>query len=143
MKKLLTVSLTLSSVALAIVALAAPSPQTTLIGSKPPWANPGNRVRAANATDYVGFRVYLGWNNSSAAEALAQAVSDPRSRSYRHYLTPDQFRQQFAPTANQVAQVQSWLQSQGFNLIYTPQNNHYVSAEGTVAQAQAAFGVQF
>lgn len=143
MKKLVAVSLTLSSVVIAIVALAVQPANSTLRGSKPPWANPGNRVRAANATDYVGFRVYLGWNNSSAAEALAQAVSDPRSHSYRHYLTPAQFRQQFAPTADQVAQVQNWLTSQGFNLIYTPDNNHYVAAEGTVAQAQAAFGVSF
>jgi subtilase family serine protease len=87
--------------------------------------------------------VYLGWNNSSGAEALARSVSNPRSSSYRHYLTPAQFRQQFAPTANQVAQVQSWLTSQGFSLVYTPKNNHYVSAQGTVAQAQAAFGTKF
>src|SRR5260370_14844994 len=26
---------------------------------------------------------------------------------------------------------------------YTPQNNHYVYAEGTIAQASAAFGVDF
>src|SRR5260370_4979418 len=26
---------------------------------------------------------------------------------------------------------------------HTPQNNHYVSAEGTIAQASAAFGVDF
>src|SRR5205814_6440184 len=83
------------------------------------------------------------WTNGSGAEALARAVSDPRSKSYRHYLTPEQFRSQFAPSANQVAQVQSWLTSQGFNLVYTPASNHYVSAQGTVAQAQAAFGVNF
>lgn len=142
MKKILAVSL-FFSVALSIIALAAPSPRSTLKGSKPPWANPGNKFGTANATDDVGFRVYLGWNNSSGAEALARAVSDPHSKSYRHYLTPAQFRQQFAPTANQVAQVQSWLKSQGFNLVYTPANNHYVSAEGTIAQAQAAFGVSF
>src|SRR6266446_5451084 len=46
-----------------------------------------------------------------------------------------------APTASQVAQVQSWLTSQGFSLVYTPKNNHYVSAKGTIAQAQTAFGV--
>src|SRR6266481_7697329 len=143
MKKLFAVSLIFFSVALSIIALAAPSPRSTLKGSKPPWANPGNKFGTANATDYVGFRVYLGWNNSSGAEALAGAVSDPRSKSYRHYLTPAQFRQQFAPTANQVAQVQSWLTSQGFSLVYTPANNHYVSAQGSVAQAQAAFGVNF
>jgi subtilase family serine protease len=143
MKKLLAVSLVISSVALTIVALAAPSPRSTLKGSKPSWANPSNYAKAADATTKLGFRVYLGWNNASGAEALARAVSNPRSSSYRHYLTPAQFRQQFAPTATQVAQVQSWLTSQGFSLVYTPKNNHYVSAQGTVAQAQAAFGTSF
>ena len=143
MKKILAVSLIFFSVALSIIALAAPSARSTLKGSKPSWANPGNKVGAANASDKLGFRVYLGWNNPSGAEALARAVSDPKSKSYRHYLTPDQFRNQFAPTANQVAQVQSWLTSQGFTLVYTPKNNHYVSAQGSVGQAQAAFGVSF
>jgi subtilase family serine protease len=119
----------------------APSARSVLKGSKPSWATPKNYAGGANGNDQLGFRVYLGWNNASGAEALARAVSNPRSSSYRHYLTPAQFRQQFAPTANQVAQVQSWLTSQGFTLVYTPANNHYVSATGTVGQAQSAFGV--
>jgi subtilase family serine protease len=143
MKKILTVFLIFFSVALSIIALAAPSDRATLKGSKPSWAAPQNYASAAASSAKLGFRVYLGWTNPTGAEALARAVSDPRSKSYRHYLTPAQFREQFAPTANQVAQVQSWLTSQGFNLVYTPANNHYVSAEGTVAQAQAAFGVSF
>src|SRR5438046_3070080 len=143
MKKLLAVALIFSSIALSIIALAAPSTRSTLKGSKPSWAAPKNYVGNADARASIGFRVYLGWNNASGAEALARAVSDPRSKSYRNYLTPAQFRQQFAPTANQVAQVQSWLASQGFSLVYTPANNHYVSAEGTVGQAQAAFGTNF
>jgi subtilase family serine protease len=143
MKKLLAVVLIFSSVALSIIALAAPSTRSTLKGSKPSWAGPKNYVGNADARASIGFRVYLGWNNASGAEALARAVSDPSSKSYRHYLTPAQFRGQFAPSANQVAQVQSWLTSQGFSLVYTPANNHYVSAEGTVAQAQTAFGTNF
>lgn len=91
----------------------------------------------------VGFRVYLGWQNADAAVALAHAVSDPHSSQYAQYLTPQQFRRQFAPSQSQVGEVQSWLRSQGFTTDYTPANNHYVAAEGTVAQAQAAFGVQF
>src|SRR6266576_6256123 len=119
MRKFFAISLALVSAALTIAALAAPAPRSTLHGSKPSWATPQNYAHAANASDQLGFRVYLGWNNPSGAEALARAVSNPRSSSYRHYLTPAQFRQQFAPTANQVAQVQSWLTSQGFSLVYT------------------------
>src|SRR5712692_4633616 len=95
---------------LALFALAAAAQgQTKLPGSVPAWANARNYVAAANPSDDVGFRVYLAWNNPSAVEALAEAVSDPSSSSYRNYLTPAQFRQQFAPSQAQVVAVQLWL----------------------------------
>jgi subtilase family serine protease len=122
---------------------AAPSNRTTLHGSAPGWAKQGNLVGAADPAGTVGFRVYLGWNDAAGAEALANAVSVPSSSSYGHYLTPSEFRRRFAPTQAQVGAVQSWLRSQGFKVDYTPANNHYVAAEGTVAQAEAAFGTQF
>jgi len=126
----------------AAMAHAAPG-QVALPASVPAWARAANYVGPANTGDTIGFRVYLGWNNPAAVAALAQAVSDPRSASYRQYLTSMQFRQQFAPSQKQVSAVQSWLRNQGFTVEYSPLNNHYVSAEGTVAQAAAAFGATF
>jgi subtilase family serine protease len=117
---------------------ASSSDRSVLPGSAPSWANSHNQAGNADPAASVGFRVYLGWSNG--AEAAARAVSDPHSSSYGHYLTPQQFRQRFAPSQAQVGAVQSWLRSQGFTIDYTPQNNHYVAAEGTVAQANAAFG---
>jgi subtilase family serine protease len=125
------------------VSAAAASGRTTLPGSIPAWANASHFAGAASPTDNVGFRVYLGWSDPAAAQALAQAVSTPGNASYGQYLTPAQFRRQFAPSQSQVNDVQSWLKSQGFTVDYTPTNNHYVAAEGTVAQAQAAFGTTF
>jgi subtilase family serine protease len=144
-QKILVTLVILAMVAMSAgTALAAPaSPNATLPGSVPAWANAKNLIGAADPQANVGFRVYLGWNNASAAEALAQAVSDPKSPSYGHYLSAAQFRQQFAPSQAEVLAVQSWLRSQGFGIVYTPQNNHYVSAQGTVSQAEAAFGVKF
>jgi subtilase family serine protease len=115
----------------------------TLHGSRPGWAKQGNLVGAADKAGRVGFRVYLGWNDEAGAAALAKAVSDPSSSSYGRYLTPTEFHKRFAPTQAQVGAVQSWLRSQSFKVDYTPANNHYVAAEGTVAQAEAAFGTQF
>ena len=116
---------------------ASSSDRSTLHGSAPPWANSHNQAGNADPASSVGFRVYLGWRDG--AEAAAQAVSDPHSSSYGHYLTPQQFRHSFAPSQADVGAVQSWLRSQGFTIDYTPQNNHYVAAEGTVAQTDAAF----
>src|SRR5450759_1729945 len=125
-------------------AIAAPSsPRSTLHGRAWAWANSVNFKGPADPNGTVGFRVYLGWQNAAAAGAFARAVSDPNSPQYGHYLTSAQFRNQFAPSQSQVGAVQSWLKSQGFTVDYTPNNNHYVAAEGTVAQAQTAFGAQF
>jgi len=132
-----------TAMALSCTATAAPPAGKVLHGSAPPWANAKNYTGAADPDGNVGFRVYLGWQNPDAAVALAHAVSDPRSLQYGQYLTPQQFRKQFAPSQGAVGAVQSWLKSQGFSIVHTPANNHYVSAEGTVAQAQAAFGVAF
>ena len=60
-------------------ALAAPSANKPLPGSIPSWANSRNFSRAADPNEYIGFRVYLGWQNADAAVALARAVSDPSS----------------------------------------------------------------
>lgn len=124
---------------LALPADAAPAPRATLPGSVPAWATASAAVGHAATTDQVAFRVYLGWTDPAGAEALARAVSDPTSPSYRHFLTPQQFRQRYAPSQAAVGVVQRWLRAQGFTVDYTPTNNHYVAAAGTVAQAEAAF----
>jgi subtilase family serine protease len=124
-------------------AQAAASGRAALRGSVPLWANSAHFVKAANGAGDVGFRVYLGWQNEGQVASLAQAVSTPGSSSYRHFLTPAQFHQQFSPQQSAVNAVSDWLRSQGFSVVYVPGNNHYVSAEGTVAQAAAAFGASF
>src|SRR5260221_8216723 len=125
------------------VVAAASGGRPTLVGSAPSWAATANDAAARDVPTDVGFRVYLGWIDPAGAESLARAVSDPRSATYRKFLTPNQFRSRFSPAASDVAKVQNWLRSQGFSVIYSPQNNHYISAEGSVAQLAAAFGAQF
>ncbi|HEX9013317.1 MAG TPA: protease pro-enzyme activation domain-containing protein, partial [Anaerolineaceae bacterium] len=130
--------LTLVVNVLMVTTASAASTRSVLKGSAPSWANAKNQVGSASASADIGFRVYLGWKNSAAVEALAKAVSDPHSAQYGQYLSAAQLRQQFAPSQGDVVAVQSWLRSQGFSVLYTPTNNHYVAAEGTVAQAQSA-----
>ncbi|MFL6160720.1 MAG: protease pro-enzyme activation domain-containing protein [Jatrophihabitantaceae bacterium] len=127
---------------MALPAGAAASGRSTLAGSQPAWANAKALKSAAQPTDYVNIRVNLGWRDEAAAQQVALAVSTPGSSSYHKYLTPAQFRQQFAPSQANVTAVQQFLRNAGFSIVNTPSNNHYVAAEGTVAQAQAAFAVK-
>jgi subtilase family serine protease len=108
-------------------------------GTTPTWATSTALVGHASSTQVVGFRLYLGWRNAAAAEALARAVSNPKSASYRHYLSPAQFRSTFAPTAAQATAVHNWLKANGFVIVNTPANRHFIAAQGTVRQIETAF----
>ena len=135
--------ITLGLMARLAAPVAATSPRATLTGNVPPWAQAANFKQAASGTDAIGFRIYLAWHDQSGLLALAQQVSDPASSTYGQYLTPAQFHQRFSPSQSEVNAVKSWLTGQGFTVDYIPGNNHYVAAEGTVAQAAAAFGTTF
>lgn len=111
-----------------------------LVGSRPSWATSSALTSAAPSTDYVNIRVNLGLRNAAQAAQQALAVSTPGSPTYRHFLSATQFRQQFAPTQADITAVQRFLRSAGFAIVNTPANRHFVAAEGTVAQAQSAFG---
>jgi subtilase family serine protease len=130
---------TIAAMSLSISAFAAPAARAEISGSVPPWAASASFKGTTDASAPVSFRIYLGWVDAVAAEVLAHAVSTPGNPQYKHFLTPAQFRQKFAPTQSDVTAVQQWLRASGFTVDYTPTNNHYVAAEGTVAEANAAF----
>jgi subtilase family serine protease len=109
-------------------------------GSQPSWANAKALKGTAAAGDTVHLRVYLPWRNAAALEQVAHDVSTPGTASYGKFLTPAQFRSAYAPSAGSLSSVRNWLKSQGFSIADTPDNGHYVAVEGTVAQAQSAFG---
>lgn len=128
----------LGSFVMAGTATAAPFHTKTLPDTVPSWATASALHGSVPASDHVGFRVYLGWRSDPSA--LDRAVSTPGSPQYGQYLSPAQFRAQYAPSQSQVTAVQQWLRGQGFTIDYTPANNLYVAAEGTVTQAESAFG---
>src|SRR3569833_215552 len=118
----------------AVSAATASNQTSTLAGSVPGWAKSNKPQSAPDPQTAVGFRVYLGWTDPDAVVSLAKAVPNPHSSSYGQYLTPNQSRSRFAPSAADTAKVRNWLKSQGFDVTYIPQNNHYINVEGTVAQ---------
>jgi pseudomonalisin len=77
--------------------------------------------------------------NKPALDALVKAVNQPGNAQYENFITPQQFNQSYAPTSSQVNAVSSYLQSKGFSNIAVEANNLFVSADGTAAQASAAF----
>ena len=82
---------------------------------------------------------------SAAQEAdlehlLADQVN-PASASYHKWLTPAQFGARFGVSDADLAKIEGWLTSQGFDIVSVPASRNTVFFSGTSAQVESAFGV--
>ena len=101
-----------------------------LAGSTPRWLHRARNLGATPAANQVNFGVLLGMRNQANAEATLQAISDPTSASYGHWLSNASFDARYAPSRANVAAVRGWLRSQGFHLTTTLRSGMYVEASG-------------
>jgi subtilase family serine protease len=121
-------------------ASASPPARVTLSGTAAPSQARTHHVGSVSDSTAVNFQVVLNLRDQSGAEALVQSLSTPGSANYRHYLTATQWEAQFSPTQDQVNQVTSWLQSQGFSVGTVAKDRTTIAASGTAAQVESAFG---
>jgi subtilase family serine protease len=109
--------------------------------SRASLATPDAFVRRADPNARVDLAMLLGFRDRGALAALVARVSDPSSPDYARYLTPDRFRARFSRPQADVDAVVGWLRSAGFTVGAVPADHLWVPASGTVAEAEAAFGV--
>ncbi len=76
---------------------------------------------------------------SAALTNLIEAQKDPKSPSYRHWLTPEQFAAQFGPSQNDLHQITAWLALQGFSVGSIARGQQWIEFSGTAGQVEKAF----
>jgi subtilase family serine protease len=139
-------ALTLGTLVTATAAQAA-TPRRAIADSHPAWAVAAKRLSSQAVTaGTVNARVYLTPSHQAELASLVAAVSNPASKSYRHFMSPAAVRQEFAPSAAEVASVKSWLTSAGLSVTRVNAKypaGAYVGVRGSVAAASKAFGVTF
>ena len=94
---------------------------------------------AVPASQALTLRVGLQMQNRAALLSLVQAQSQPSSPSYGQFLTPKQFAAGYGASASGVDAVVAYLKKAGFTGITVEPNHLLISADGTAAQAAAAF----
>jgi len=91
-------------------------------------------------------RIQIVLKRSDAQEAaLKQLIDDlhkPGTASYHHWLTPEQFGQQFGPSDSDLATLETWLQSHGFGDMKVNPGRQTLEVAGSVAQFREAFHSQ-
>ena len=89
----------------------------------------------------ISVTVWLNLHNKATLDNMVEQMYDKSSPNYHRFLTPQQFKAQFAPTAKETAQVSAFLAAHNLKVTSSDRNNHFVVARGRVADAQRAFNV--
>ncbi|WP_034266291.1 S53 family peptidase [Actinospica robiniae] len=110
---------------------------TTLAGSSPSYATASADQGQTSSATQLSFRVYLAGQNASGLAAYAQAVSDPTSSLYRHFLSASQAEARYGATSSQISAVTAWLKGAGFTVTST--NEHWIDVKGAAADVPKAF----
>ncbi|MGA9884719.1 MAG: Ig-like domain repeat protein [Candidatus Acidiferrales bacterium] len=119
-----------------------PSNLTILQGNTHPFAQ-AQFDRGAAPTTLPMQRMLLVLKRSAQQEntldSLMEQQQDASSPNYHHWLTPQQYGQEFGPSDQDIQTVTSWLQSQGFQIDQVSNGRTVIEFSGTAAEVQSAF----
>ncbi len=93
------------------------------------------------ATNALNLAIGLPLRNPAALSNWLQQVYDPASSNYHHYLTPEQFAEQFGPTEADYQAVIAFANANGLPVTATHPNRLLLDVRGTVAQVEQALHV--
>ncbi len=128
-----------------LLALAAVAVSPALAQSAQNNISPATRLASdlgpANASEAINITVRLKLQNEAAFENAVDALYDPASPTYHHWLTDNDLKK-FAPPQQQIEAVKKQLQSNGLTILSTDENGFSVRARGTTANVERAFNTQ-
>jgi subtilase family serine protease len=124
-------------------AMAATSPgRVTLKATAVPARALSKPAGTVAKTSRVSFDLTLALRNVGGMKAFIRQVSTPGTKSFHHYLTLAQAEARYGPTSASISKAEAWLRGQGFKVTGLPKTKLYVSASGSAAQVEKAFGVK-
>jgi subtilase family serine protease len=129
----------LVSAAFACAAMAAET--STVAGNVASWVKSAKLMGSASADTSVTIAVHMKVTDLAGLKSLVAEVSNPKSKEYGHYITPQQFGQRFQPAGADVAAVKTLLEHSGMTNVTQGPHGMYVTATATVAQLRTAFKV--
>ena len=74
--------------------------------------------------------------------ALLAQIDNPHSPLYHHYLSPEQFRRRFVPSAHALAEIAAQLHVAGLQIDASASTSSLLAARGPTSAVEALFGVR-
>jgi subtilase family serine protease len=75
----------------------------------------------------------------TALDRLLADQQDKTSANYHHWLSPEEFGEQFGASDGDVQKISSWLESHGFQVNGASKGRNAINFSGTAAQVRQAF----
>jgi pro-kumamolisin-like protein len=110
-------------------------------GQTVPLIRHAQLLGAANVQQPLNLSIGLQPRNQQELDDLLRQMYNPRSSLYHHFLTSQEFTDEFGPTPDQQQQVANYLHSQGLHVTSISPNGLLIDASATVAQAESTFQV--
>lgn len=104
-------------------------------------ATPQN-LGSEDPSKQITVTVWLNQHNKATFDEMVRQMYQPGSPTYHHFLTQQEYRAAFAPSAADAAKVKEYLAQHNFTVTSADKFNHYIVAQGRVGDAQNAFNVQ-
>jgi subtilase family serine protease len=98
-------------------------------------------VDALPAAQTVDLTIVLPVRNQARLTELLQELYDPSSPQYLHFLSVEEFTDQFGPTEQDYTKVIAWAVNHGLKIKEQSQNRLILEASGTAAQVNAALNI--
>ena len=114
----------------------------TLQGNTRPEATPENdRGRLADATrmDHMFLLLQRAPEREEALRTIIDQLHDPKSANFHHWLTPQQFGENYGLGQADTELIQRWLESHGFTVNQIYPNRMMVDFSGTAGQVRESF----
>jgi subtilase family serine protease len=93
------------------------------------------------ATNVLHLAIGLPFRNQAALGQLLQQIYDPASPNFRHYLTSEEFTEQFGPTVADYQALINFAQANGLTVTGQHASRALLDVVGTVANIEKAFNV--
>ncbi|MBB5059559.1 hypothetical protein HDF16_004285 [Granulicella aggregans] len=111
-------------------------------GSTHPLANAQNDRGAVTPSQPMNRMMMVLKRPAAQDQALAAAIKEmqrPGSKTFHHWLTPEQIGEQYGAAPEDVAKVTGWLASAGFHVNSVSKSRSVVEFSGTASQVASAF----
>jgi subtilase family serine protease len=116
--------------------------QAKNVGEVPAGVGSASFLGFKPATDEIRLLISFDLRDGPGLERTLAELNDPKSPSYQHWLSPEEYGRRFGRSQEQIDHAVAWLKAGGMDVDRIYSNHVSIGFSGTVAAVQDTFHVQ-